>query len=169
MKRILLFLFALGLFGSAAAQQGFKLGFHGSLPVSSETNNAVSLALGLDTGYLFALGEVVDLGAMAGFIHGFPEKFDVGGIDLPSVQFVPLAASARVWPSNSFSFGVDLGYALGLSEGNDGGLYYKPILGYLFGTQTEINLSYTGIETGDAPWSTVNFGILYTFPEDRFH
>lgn len=105
---------------------------------------------------------------MLGYIHGFPEKFDSGGIDLPSVQFLPMAASVRIWPSNSFSFGIDGGYALGLNDGNDGGVYYKPILGFLFGPQTEISLSYTGIAVDGFEWATANIGILYTFPENRF-
>ena len=150
---------------SLHAQQGFKLGGHASLPVSEDANNAASLAVGVDAGYMFALGEVVDFGAMAGFINGFPEKYDNGGADLPHIQFLPLAASVRIWPSNSFSFGLDGGYAIGLNDQNEGGLYYKPIFGYLMGAQTEISLSYTGIAVDGFDWATVNFGILYTFPE----
>jgi hypothetical protein len=168
MKRTLLFVLALGMFTSLMAQQGFKIGAHASLPVTSEVNDIVSLAAGLDVGYMHALGEVVDVGAMVGFIYGFPEKFDSGGVDLPSIQFLPLAASFRIWPSNSFSFGLDGGYAVGLNDGNDGGLYYKPVLGYLFGPQTEFNLSYTGISSEGLDWATVNFGILYTFPQ-KYH
>ncbi|MBC2839004.1 hypothetical protein [Robiginitalea sp. SC105] len=169
MQRQLLFFAGLLFACGVHAQQGFKIGAHGSLPVTSEVNDVVSLSVGLDAGYLAALGEVVDLGAMTGFINGFPEKFDNGGVDLPNVQFLPLAASVRIWLSNSFSFGGDLGYALGLNDGNDGGLYYKPVIGYLMGAQTEINLSYTGIETEGTPWATVNLGFLYTFPEaNRF-
>lgn len=165
MQRIVLglaaFLFCTGLL----AQQGVKLGIHGSLPVTDEVNSVVSLAAGVDLGYMHALGEVVDLGVMVSYIHGFPEKFDVGGVDLPSIQFLPMAASLRFWLSNSVSLGVDGGYAIGLSEDNDGGLYYKPIFGFLFGTQTEINFSYTGIAVDGLDWATVNFGILYTFPQ----
>lgn len=169
MKRILILITLMACYGPLSAQQGFKLGVQGSLPVNSETNNTVSLAVGVNAGYMFALGEVVDFGPMVGFINGFPEKFDNGGIDLPHVQFAPLAASVRIWPSNSVTFGLDGGYALGLNDGNDGGFYYKPILGFLFGPQTELSISYTGIETDTASWATVNFGILYTFPENRFH
>ncbi len=151
----------------AFGQQGFKIGAHASLPVTSEVNDVVSLSVGADIGYLFALGEVVDLGAMAGFINGFPEKFDNGGVDLPNVNFLPLAASVRFWLSNSFSFGGDAGYAIGLNDGNEGGLYYKPIIGYLMGAQTEVNFSYTGIQVDNAPWGTVNIGFLYTFPEPQ--
>lgn len=155
----LLLMCACGLYG----QQGFRIGFHAGIPVNQEGNDAVSLMAGLDTGYLFALGEVVDAGAMTGFINGFPEKFDSGGVDLPHVQFVPLAGSFRIWPSNVFSFGADLGYALGINDGNDGGLYYKPIIGYMTSPRTEVNLSYTGIENDDLPWATVQLGFRYIF------
>lgn len=166
MKRFvlcLLLLFGTGLY----AQQGFKIGLNGGLPVTQEVNDIVSLVAGADLGYHYALGEVVDAGIMVGFINGFPEKFDSGGADLPHVQFLPLAASFRIWPSNSFSFGGDAGYALGLNDGNEGGFYYKPLVGYLMGPQTEVSLSYTGIATEGLSWATVNLGVLYTFPQRR--
>ncbi|WP_445382840.1 hypothetical protein [Robiginitalea sp. IMCC43444] len=167
MKKLFFCLTFVLLTTSLFAQQGFKLGIHGALPMSSEANDAVSLVAGLDAGYMHALGEVVDVGVATGFINGFPEKFDnqVVGVDLPNVQFLPLAASFRIWLSNSFSFGADGGYALGINEGNDGGLYYRPIIGYLMGAQTEVNISYVGIEVDGSPWATVNLGILYTFPQ----
>ena len=168
-KLVSVFLFVLA--GTAVfAQQGFKIGIHGDVPVG-DNKEVVSLALGADVGYLFALNEVVDLGLMAGFINGFPEKYDQepGAPDLPNVQFLPLAGSFRIWPSNSFSFGADVGMAIGINDGNDGGFYYKPIIGYLMGAQTEVSLSYTGISADNAQWATINLGILYTFPEDRFH
>ncbi|MCO5724782.1 hypothetical protein [Robiginitalea marina] len=148
------------------AQQGFKIGLHGGIPIQGEVNEVVSLVAGADLGYLFALGEVVDAGIMTGFVNGFPEKFDSGGADLPHVQFLPLAASFRIWPSNSFSFGADAGYALGLNPGNDGGVYYRPVIGYLMGPRTEVNLSYTGIDTPGQPWATVTLGVLYTFTKN---
>jgi hypothetical protein len=161
--------FCLLLAGLSVAQEGFKVGLHGSVPVG-DNQEITSLAVGVETGYMFALGESADLGAMVGFINGFPEKYnqEPGDPDLPNVQFLPLAASVRVWPSNSLSVGGELGMAVGLNDGNDGGLYYKPIIGYLMGAQTEVNLSFTGIKVDDMEWATINLGILYTFPQNRF-
>ncbi|SFR32217.1 hypothetical protein SAMN04490243_0447 [Robiginitalea myxolifaciens] len=165
MKRLIFGVFALFFTGGILAQQGVKLGGNVSLPITEELNDRVGLGVGLDLGYMHALGERVDLGVMTGFIHGFAEKYEVGGADLPSVQFIPVAASVRLWLSNSFSLGGDGGYALGLADEHEGGVYLKPIVGVLLGAQTEINLSYTQV-TGDIfDWSTVNFGILYTFPQ----
>jgi len=160
MKNILLafvsIFFCTGLF----AQEGIKIGLQGSFPFD-DFSDAVVLSLALDVGYMHALGEGVDAGIMTGFINGFPDTFD-GAVDLPNVQFLPLAASVRIWPSNSLSFGGDIGQALGINEGNDGGLYYRPTIGYLFGTNTEINFSYTGIKLDGATWSTINVGVLHT-------
>ncbi|QBA63754.1 hypothetical protein [Muriicola soli] len=160
MKKFLIVLTAI-LFGtSLVAQEGIKIGLHGSFPFN-DFSDAVVLSAGFDVGYMHALGEVVDAGVMTGFINGFPDNFDAGP-DLPSIQFLPLAASFRIWPSNSFSFGGDVGYAVGINDGNDGGLYYRPTIGYLFGTNTEVNFSYTGIQLEGATWSTVNVGVLHT-------
>ena len=146
------------------AQEGLKLGIQAGLPIN-DFNDEISLVAGLDLGYMWALGEVVDLGISTGLIYGFKESFqsDIIADNLTDVQFVPLAASLRIWPSNSFSFGVDAGYGLGLNEGNDGGIYYRPIIGYLMGPLTEINLSYTGIQLENRTWNTVTLGFLHTF------
>ncbi len=147
------------------AQEGFKIGVHGSVPVA-DNQDFVSLAAGIDAGYMHALGEMLDLGIAVGFINGFPEKYDQepGAQDLPHVQFLPLAGSLRFWPSNSLSIGGDVGTALGINDGNDGGFYYKPTVGYLMSAQTEVSLSYTAIQLKEAEWASVNLGFLYTFP-----
>jgi hypothetical protein len=146
------------------AQEGLKVGIHAGLPID-DFNDEISLMVGLDLGYMWALGEVVDLGISTGLIYGFKDSFQSDEIvsGLTDVQFVPLAASFRIWPSNSFSFGVDGGYGLGLNKGNDGGIYYRPIIGYLMGPMTEINLSYTGIQLENRTWNTVSLGFLHTF------
>ncbi len=165
MKKVILLIAILLSVFTMQAQKGFKLGIHGSLPLG-ENKNLVSLGAGLDLGYMYPLGEVVDLGIMTGFTNGFPETFheDVVLDDLPHVQFIPLGLSVRIWPSNSFSFGGEVGNAFGINEGNEGGLFYKPLVGFLLGAQTELNVSYTNVILDGEDWNTVNLGILYTFP-----
>ena len=74
------------------SQEGLKLGLQGGLPFD-DFNNEVSVVIGAEAGYMWALNKVVDLGATVGFLHGFAETFqsDVVVNDLPNVQFVPLA------------------------------------------------------------------------------
>ena len=164
MKKVLAtFIMALSSIG-VFAQQGMKLGIHGGLPLD-EFQEELSLVAGVDLGYRWGLSEIVDLGVMVGFVNGFPEKYnrELFSEDLPNIQFMPLAASVRFWTSNSFSIGGDVGQAIGINEGNDGGLYYRPTIGYLMGAQTEVNVSYTGIKMDDKTWTTLTLGILYTF------
>lgn len=80
------------------------------------------------------------------------------------VQFLPIAASGRFNASEDFSIGADLGYALGINEGNDGGFYYRPIVGYNLSEKAQLNLSYTGVSIKDADftWSTINLGVLFS-------
>lgn len=163
MRKIILALFFVMIGIGVYGQRGMKIGIHGGLPVD-EFQEEASIMLGVDIGYRFALGEIVDMGIMSGYVHGFPEKYHLDyGVDLPSIQFVPLAGSIRVWPSNSFSLGIDAGHALGINEDNKGGLYYRPTVGYLMGGQTEVNVSYTGIKLEERSWTTISLGILYTF------
>jgi len=166
MKNSILALLFILISGGLVAQEGFKLGLQGGLPLD---NDAVSLSVGLDVGYMYALGEVVDVGIMTGFIYGFAETFqsEVVVANLPDVQFLPVAAAIRVWPSNSFSFGGEIGQAIGINDGNNGGLYYRPVIAFLMGPKTEVNLSYTGIQLDGGTWTGVNFGVMYTFTSRR--
>ena len=171
MKKIL-FILLISLSGMGAySQEGVKLGIQAGLPYN-DFNDISGVMVGADFGYMRALGEVVDLGIMTGVIHGFPKTFvfeevGVGIEENKAIDFVPLALSIRIWPSQDFSLGVDVGQAFGISDGNDGGLYFRPIIGYLFGTYTEINASHTTIKLDGASWTTINFGILHTFKSKR--
>lgn len=164
---ILAFLFIV-VSGGVIAQEGFKLGLQGGLPLD-DYDSVILLSVGLDTGYMYALGEVVDLGIMTGFNYGFADNFESStlGIDFNDIQYVPLALACRIWTSNSFSFGGEVGQAFVFSNGNDNGLYYRPIIGYLMGPKTEVNLSYTGIQLDGGNWASLNFGVMYTFTSKR--
>ena len=168
MRNSLIALVFVLLTSSLMAQEGFKIGLQGGIPIG-DFDDQLSLVVSADVGYMWALGEVVDLGVASGFINGFTDKFDADSelADLPNVQFIPAAASFRIWPSNSFSIGGDGGYAIGVSDGNDGGLYVRPLIGYLFGTFTELNLSYTYVNLEGPTYSTVTVGLLFTIPSKR--
>jgi hypothetical protein len=56
---------------------------------------------------------------------------------------------------------------MGINDGNDGGLYYRPQIGYLVGPSTEFNASYTSIGLDGTPWATVTIGIMYTLQVKR--
>jgi hypothetical protein len=164
MKKTLLLLVMTIFTSQIFAQEGFKMGIQAGLPFN-DFNEALSVVVGADVSYMYPLGEVIDVGPAVGFIHGFAETFqsNIVRADLKPVQFAPLSAGVRIWTSNDFSFGGNVGWALGVSEGNDGGLYYRPTIAYLMSSSVEINFSYTGIELDEATWSTLTLGIVYNF------
>ena len=71
--------------------------------------------------------------------------------------------AARFMASEKFMLGADLGYALGMNEGNDGGFYYRPMAGYNVSAQFQVNLSYIGVSVDGGSWSTINLGASYSF------
>ncbi len=166
-KLLSLVLFALAC-ATVSSQEGFKIGAHGGIPLG-DVNDQIGIVIGADVGYLWAPNKIFDLGVKAGIIHGFPETFraETVSVKLPSVQFAPIAGSVRIWAAKSFSFGGDVGHAIGLNDGNKGGFYYRPQIGFQVGPQSEINLSYTAIDLGDTTWSTVTLGYVYTFLSAR--
>ena len=168
MKNLLASVFFILLTNCLIAQEGFKIGLQGGIPLG-DFDDQLSLVVAADIGYMWALGEVVDLGPASGYIIGFTDKFDDDSplADLPNVQFVPAAASVRIWPANSFSFGADGGYAIGINDGNDGGLYVRPVIGFLFSAFTELNLSYTNVSLDGASYSSATVGLLFTIPSQN--
>lgn len=152
----------------ASSQEGFKIGAHGGIPIG-DFNDKIGVVIGGDIGYMWAPNKIFDLGVKAGIVHGFAERFraETVSVKLPSMQFAPVAASVRIWAAKSFSFGGDVGQAFGLNEGNEGGFYYRPQIGFQTGAQSELNFSYTAIDQGEDTWSTVTFGFLYTFLSAR--
>lgn len=163
MKKVLLIAtIALASFG-VNAQEGFKLGLNLGLP-TGDAGDVSSFSVGLDAYYMFDGSEEFNFGIASGFTNAFGKSIDLGdfgSVEIEDVQFMPIAAAGRYNASEELSIGADLGYALGISEGNDGGFYYRPIVGYNVSENIEINASYTGISLDGGSWSTINLGVLF--------
>ena len=159
MKRILV-VAVLALFGfSVHAQEGFKAGANIGLPVG-DASDWSDFSIGLDVAHHWEVADSFSAGVAAGFTNAVTKK--IAGVKIDDVQFLPIAASGRFAAGEDFSLGADIGYAIGINEGNDGGFYYRPIVGYKVGWDMEINLSYTGISMDEGSWNTVNLGVLFT-------
>lgn len=145
-------------FTSSYAQGDIRLGIHAGLPVGDAADIS-SFGLGADVAYLVGLGDTFQVGPMVGYNHFFGEEVDLGGMgsfEMDDIQFLPLAATARFGLAG-LELGADLGYAIGLNDGNDGGFYYKPKVGFsLFGLG--LIASYTGISVEGGTFSSVNIG-----------
>lgn len=161
------FVAALALFGfSVNAQEGFKVGANLGLPVGDAADIS-SFSIGLDVAYHWEVADSFTAGIASGFTNAFGKKetFSTGAgsisFNYDDVQFLPIAASGRFAASDKFSVGADLGYAIGISDGIDGGFYYRPIVGYNLSEKIQLNVSYTGISVEGGTWSTANLGVLF--------
>lgn len=145
-----------------------KAGLNAGVPIGDAADIS-SFTLGLDLAFHIGVSRAFDLGFATGFTNAFgkTESISQGGIsiegDFDNVQFVPLAGLLRIYPSQGVNFGADVGYALGLNDGNGGGLYYRPIVSVNVAQTTELTFSYTGISLDGGTWSTVTLGVLFTF------
>ena len=83
----------------------------------------------------------LNIGATFAYYVPVAEKFKVGGItgidqyfgndDWPDATFLPIAASAKFNVTPRLFIGLDLGYAIGLTDGaGDGGFLAKPNFGF---------------------------------------
>ena len=161
MKKILLSAIALITMSVAHSQEGnFSIGINGGIPVG-DIDEFATFNLGGEAAYRFDLSEQFQLGAVAGYSHFFGDsgEDEFGSWEVEDLQFLPLAASARVNVS-TFFVGADVGYALGINDGNEGAFYYKPHVGLNFG-QLGVLASYSGISRDNFIVSSVNLGIEY--------
>lgn len=146
----------MGLTTLNAQEGGIKLGVTLALPVG-DLGDVSSFGAGLDFAYLYTVADSFQIGAATGYQHYFL-KSDLEGDD---AQFIPLAAAAR-FDLDGLFFGADLGYALGLNDGNDGGFYYRPKVGYSLGNISVIG-SYIGISSDGASLSSIGLGVEFGF------
>ena len=152
------------LFAGAAlqAQEGFNLGINFGFP-TGDASDVSSFSLGIDANYLWNVAESIDVGVATGFTNAFGKKIDLGEfgeVTIDDVQFLPIAAAGRYHITDRFRAGADLGYAVGISDGNDGGFYYRPIVAYGITEKIEANFSYTGISLDGGTWSTFVLGFM---------
>ncbi|MDC6367042.1 MULTISPECIES: hypothetical protein [Flavobacteriaceae] len=150
-------LFIICLTISAQDRSSFKAGFNAGLPVG-DASNVSSFSVGLDVNYHWGISELLDLGFATGFINAFGES-DTGFEDF---QFIPAAGSVRIYPTYHFKFGADVGYAIGISDAMEGGLYYRPLVGYNITGNTELNVSYM-VSEDNITFSIATVGILFLF------
>lgn len=143
-----------------------KIGLNAALPVGDAADIS-SISLGIDLAYHYGISKVFDFGVATGFTNAFINSVEIAGIEteFDNVQFLPLAGAIRIYPTarSRVNFGADLGYAVGINEGNDGGFYYRPTLAVNIGRGTEITGSYTGISSDGGSWETVTLGVLFGF------
>ena len=134
-------------------QTNFAIGAHAGIPLG-DIEDYSSFEAGLDLAYRFAFVDIVEVGPLIGYTHFFgKDSFD-------DLNYIPIAASGRLGLPQSFFAGFDIGYAIALDENADGGLFYRPQLGYQF-LNFGLVLSYAGIATDGIDLGALTFGIEF--------
>lgn len=154
MKKFIIF-GALILCATLGFSQGFKAGVNVGIPVG-DASDVSNIQAGADIAYLFGVADTFSVGPMLGYSNFFPEDSDL----FDNIQFLPIAASGRLGLGEAFFLGADLGYAVGLDKGNDGGFYYRPQLGYDFGV-VGLVASYSGVSMNGGSISSINLGLEF--------
>ncbi len=163
MKKLFLITAVLFLAFTTAQSQNIKLGVSGALPVG-DSADGYTFGAQVDFSYLFEVNEAFHVGPMASLLYYSGDEIEtpIGTFDIEDALFLPIGGSAR-FSLEEFFFGADLGYGIGLSpDGNDGGFFYRPKVGYSFGTVGVI-LSYSGVSVDGGTFSSVNGGVEFSF------
>lgn len=158
MKKIVLFVGMALVSLSMKSQEGFKAGINFGVPVGNASDFSY-FSLEFNLSYFLEVSDSFDAGLVSGFSNAFAKDEILGlEIDMEDIQFMTIAAGGRFKTNNKIFVGLDLGYAVGVNDGNNGGFYYKPIFGYNLSDNTETSLSYTGISIEESNWSVINLG-----------
>lgn len=162
MKKLML-LTAIVVFGlSTVNGQNFNVGINAGLPVG-DAGDLSSFSLILDANYLWQVSEQFDAGISTGFSHSFGKEESFEGItfDYGDFSFIPIAAAARFNASEKFTLGADLGYAIGVNDGNDGGFYYAPKVQYGVTNAMDIVLAYRGVSADGGSFDIFSAGLEF--------
>lgn len=149
------------------AQKGnFNAGINLGLP-TGDASDLYSFVLGLEANYLFDVTDAIQIGPSVSFVNYFGDNIDIIGgvnVDVKDISFLPIAAAVRFNASEKFVLGADIGYGIGVSpSGNDGGFYYRPLVGYNISEKVMLQLSYSGISINGGEASNIGLGAMYGF------
>ncbi|WP_075340885.1 outer membrane beta-barrel protein [Tenacibaculum agarivorans] len=162
MKKLLLTIAVIALGFTANAQKaGFNVGANLGLPIG-DASDLSSFVLGVEANYLFEASEEFLVGPSLSFVNYFGKDVEILGVSVSSdANFLPIAAAARYMLSEEFSLGADLGYAIGLNTGNEGGFYYRPMVGYNISEKVMLQATYSGVSADGGSLSNIGLGVMF--------
>lgn len=164
MKKLILLAAVFSTFGLTNSNaQEFRLGIHAGVPVG-DVSDFHNFDIGGEVTYLLNPLGLFQFGPMVGYSHYFGESGEEMGMsfEVGDIQFLPIAASGRVALGDAVFAGLDLGYGLGLNDGNDGAFFYRPKLGFdLLGVG--IVGSFENFSRDGGTVSSVNVGVEFGF------
>lgn len=161
-------------FSGTAQESQLKFGLDGGIPLG-DIKDSASFNLGANAAYMWmGVAEGFDVGAGVSYNTYFGKEYDTGfgKIKPDNINFLPIYATANYSFTENIFAGADLGYAVGLSDGIDGGFYYQPKVGYQT-EQFEVFIGYKGLSTSQTvdtgfgkvtatgTFSSINLGFNY--------
>ena len=160
MKKLALYssmtLFSMSLIYS---QGSFQAGGHLGLPIG-DAGDLATFAIALDLAYILEIDDNISAGPVAGYSHSFGDEVNVGGfnVEVDDVQFLPLGGRAQFDIADQFLARAELGCAVGINDGNDGGFYYSPQFGYSISDAIDAILAYRGVSRDGGSWDIISLG-----------
>lgn len=164
MKKLVLgFVFAVLAMSNLNAQGNFNAGINLGLPIG-DAGDGWTFNVTLDLSYLWEVSDGFEAGIATGFSHSFGDTIDIGefgSVDVDDAQFLPIAAAGRFNVSDKFILGADLGYAVGINDGNDGGFYYAPRAQYSVSDSMDIVFAYRGVSLDGGSFDVLTLGVQF--------
>jgi hypothetical protein len=158
MKKLLFTLVAALSFAGLQAQGVFKIGVVAGIP-TADAADISTFVLGADVYYMFEKEDaVLNFGPTVGLRNYFGDKISPG-ISIDDGTFLPIGGAARVTLLGVLTGGIDVGYAVGISDYLDGGFYFRPVVGLDILDILELNASYESVSDA-ATWGNFNIGLL---------
>jgi len=163
MKKLML-LAAMVAFGFNANAQEFKAGINAGIPIG-DAGDLSTFAIAVDLGYLFEISDDFKAGPVTGYGHAFGDEMEVAGVtfEYDDLQYIPIAAGGRFAVSEQFTIGADLGYALGLGDGAEGGFYYNPRVQYGVSDTLDIVAAFRNVSDDGFTASFLTVGVEFGF------
>jgi hypothetical protein len=166
MKKLLLSaaFVALGMGISNAQEGGFAAGIKAVVPMGDFADFS-SFGIGAEVMYLHPVSDKFTLGGSVGYTTFFTDDIEFLGttLEIDDVAFLPIALKAMYSLGDSgFGLGADVGYAVGINKGNDGGLLYEPKL--VFNTDMLLfSVGYQGVSNDGDSLESIQIGAAYKF------
>ncbi len=129
--------------------------------VTGNFGDGYTFSLTLEVSQLWKVADDFKAGGNVGISHFFGKNLN--GVSLSDITFLPIAGSAHYNVSDDFIIGFDLGYALGINEGNDGGFYYAPRLEFGVSENMGIIAAYRNVSNDGTSLGHLTLGVSYGF------
>ena len=156
MKKLILIALLAVFITTASSAQTFKIGPNIGI-AASDAGDVSDWSIGADAYYMFGnVDSWLNLGPTVGFRNYFI-KSEFSEVN-DNVGFLPIAGAARAKLFGVLDGGFDIGYALGLTDGVDGGFYFRPNLGVDILDTLELVGSYEFVSS-QATWAAINLGL----------